>query len=58
MAKFTEVLDKTEELVRQSRALLKQSEHVIQRYRQELGGLQEKEADETDGRRRRPRKRR
>ena len=62
MAKdLTEVLKKTEELIRQSRALLKQSERVIQRCRQELDGemgrLQEKDADETDGRQRRPRKR-
>ena len=63
MAKdLTEVLKKTEELIRQSRALLKQSARVIQRYREELDGemgrLQEKEADETDGLRRHPRKRR
>ena len=62
MAKdLTKVLDKTEELIRQSRARLKQSERVIQRCRQELDGemgrQQEKEADETDGLRRRPRKR-
>ena len=62
MAKdLTKVVDKTEELIRQSRALLKQSERVIQRCRQELDGemgrLQEKDADETDGRQRRPRKR-